>query len=134
MCFFARNSLINWYSWMKKKRFLRFLTLTLKVQFWDFLANCHSWTDILKRNLLLVYWFLAKNLAFKNPPSLKLLNRRTSVFKVVCIKKIWRKIYLFIYIFIVLGVDCDLPQPWTPCYWPYVVDFCIYLGSNSLLT
>ena len=37
-------------------------------------------------------------------------------------------------IYLVLGVDCDLPQPWTPYYWPYVVDFCICLGSNSLLT
>ena len=29
-------------------------------------------------------------------------------------KKHWRQIYSFIYIFIVQGVFCDAPQPWTP--------------------
>ena len=62
--------------------------LTLKVQFWYFLTNCHSSKDLKK--ILWVCWFLAKNLAFYDPPCLKFHNRTdicTSLWLVIQSKK-----------------------------------------------
>ena len=49
--------------------------LTLKVRFWHFLTNCHYSWDYFKDFSLVACWFLAKNLAFKDPPSLKFHDR-----------------------------------------------------------
>ena len=62
--FFWKNSINFWHP-----------RLTLKVQFWHFLTNCHYSWDFFKDFSLVPCWFLAKKLAFKDPPSLKFHDR-----------------------------------------------------------
>ena len=58
--FFWKNSINFWHP-----------KLTLKVQFWHFLTNCHYLKEVFKDFSLVACWFLAKKLAFKDSPSLK---------------------------------------------------------------
>ena len=51
--------------------------LALNVQFWHFLTNCHYSWELFKVFSFVACWFLAKKLAFQDPPSLKFQDLNT---------------------------------------------------------